>query len=193
MSDIQLNLSDSNTLAFDVEVDGANMDDMKASFIIEADGMSYSFAAKILDGEIEVELPPMKSKLKANEYNCKLAFVVEGDKYFEPMKAVIDFINPVTVKATTKVTNKTKTTKKLKESQTPVIRVRTKKSIKDLIIENLDVLAASKTMTSLQTTYVELVNEGKTIDKDDMLLKLDVFCEAEHSKSFKDYVKGISK
>lgn len=186
-SDITLDLNEHNTLAFDIEVDGASLKDMKAKFVIESNGMEIAFDGKIADKEVEVELPSLVDIIKPDTYECKLAFIVEGDKYFEPMKATIDFIKPVTVSASVKTTKKTT----VKESDAPKIRVKRKQSIKDRILKNLDVLAGSTSYNQLQNQYKKLVNEGSDVNKEDMLDKLDTFCTLEHGKNFKDYIKSI--
>ncbi len=99
MADIRILLDEQQQLTFDVEVQGVSSSRIQPRFIIETDEMDISFSGKMIDGQVTVELPILSKTLETTEYNCRLEFIVEGEKFFTPMQATLDAVLPVKVRA----------------------------------------------------------------------------------------------
>lgn len=90
METIELKLDEQNELVFKVVVEGVKDSDTKVRFVLEDKNMSFTFPVSNLgNGEVKVDLPPMKKMLSEGIYNGKLEVVAE-DRYFEPLKFNVD-------------------------------------------------------------------------------------------------------
>jgi len=99
MSDISILLDEQNQLKFDVEVQGVSSSSIQPRFIIEADNMDLSFNGKFDNNQVTVDLPILAKALQTQQYNCRLEFVVEGEKFFRPMEATLDAVMPTRIRA----------------------------------------------------------------------------------------------
>lgn len=99
MADIRILLDEQQQLTFDVEVQGVSSSRIQPRFIIETDAMDISFHGKMIDNVVTVDLPILSKTLETTEYNCRLEFVVEGEKFFTPMEATLEAVLPVKVRA----------------------------------------------------------------------------------------------
>lgn len=80
-----------NILEFDIEVSGADDDNMSVRFIIESEGMELGFDSKKGKGATwSVEIPPMKI-LKNSKYPFHISVVVDGYA-FEGLKGQVNVI-----------------------------------------------------------------------------------------------------
>jgi len=80
-----------NILEFDIEVSGADDDNMSVRFIIEGEGMELGFDSKKGKGATwSVEIPPMKI-LKNSKYPFHISVIVDGYA-FEGLKGEVNVI-----------------------------------------------------------------------------------------------------
>lgn len=97
METIELKLDEQNELIFKVVVEGAKDSDTKIRLVLEDTDMSFTFPASNLgNGEVRVDMPPMKKMLSEGTYGAKLEVVAE-DRFFEPLKFNVDLRNGIQV------------------------------------------------------------------------------------------------
>lgn len=93
MADIPLKLDENNTLEFSVDITGDEpvQGAPIIRFVCESKDVSYVFEGKYVGGnDVEVEVPPMKGKLKEGTYQTKLEVILE-DRYFCPLELEAEF------------------------------------------------------------------------------------------------------
>ncbi|MHA2020922.1 MAG: hypothetical protein ACW96N_04355 [Candidatus Thorarchaeota archaeon] len=97
METIELKLDEQNELIFKVVVEGAKDSDTKIRLVVEDADMSFTFPASNLgNGEVRVDMPPMKKMLSEGTYGAKLEVVAE-DRFFEPLHFNVDLQNGIQV------------------------------------------------------------------------------------------------
>jgi len=183
MAELQLHIDEENLLAFDVEINGANTKNVDVRFIIEVDEYEFSFPG-VMDGKtVEVKIPILSQVVKPAVYHSRLQFVLEGEKYFVPMKSDVELIQPISIVAEVKGR---KTTPHKKNNMETTITVKHGKTLNEKISENLETLSTSKNLKELQEKYTE--NIGSIIDLKKTLDLIDSVCINEHDKTFREYV-----
>ena len=101
MSDISIALDEANQLSFDVDIQGAKVEDTAARFIVgnAKDNMALSFPGIMKEGSVTVDVPVLAGVMEPGTRDCSLEFVIEGNRFFSPVKASVDFVLPVKVEA----------------------------------------------------------------------------------------------
>lgn len=100
---IKLNLDESSELVFNVAIEAPSQSKPKFRFICENHDMSYVFEGKgDVDGNVVVNIPPMKGKLTEGRKSAALEVIIDN-KYFSPLELDIDFVQPVSVTVTESV------------------------------------------------------------------------------------------
>ncbi len=88
---INLNNTKSNTLEFEMTIEGANSSDVDCHFVIEAKGQDFRFKAKRdEDNRWTVDIPAMPY-LDRTTYKCYTEVVTEG-QYFKPMDGNVNVV-----------------------------------------------------------------------------------------------------
>lgn len=100
MSDIQILLDEQQSLTFDVEIQGVDdISKIEPRFIIETTTVELMFKGKFDGEKVNVRIPILSNILENSEYNCRLEFVVEGEKFFTPMQALLEAVLPTRISA----------------------------------------------------------------------------------------------
>jgi len=195
MSDIELILNEQNTLEFETDISGITNEKIDVSFVIENDGMDLSFKGTFVEGIVSIDFPILSSILKAKTYASKLVFVIEGQKYFEPMKTNVDFIQPISI--TTKPKKSSAVKKVVKEDTTAVegikinsVKVTSVKPVMERLEDSIKDLAAADSVGSLISIYNKevLLKESADTNVKDAIDFIDAFCKDKYNKTFKEYI-----
>ena len=198
METIELNISENNSLSFDVEIQGITSEKVDVKFVIESNGMDLSFDGKMEDGVVSVDLPILKEMLKPKTYQSKMVFIVESTKYFEPMHVMVDLVQPVSITATV---NETKKTVLKKEDKQVVnendeitfgkISVTKTKPIMERMEEALPEMVSSSSIDNLLGVYKKevLLKEDSDVSAKEALEFINAFTKDKFGKSFSEYVK----
>jgi hypothetical protein len=194
MEKIVLNLSERNTLNFEVEIDGITNEKVDVKFVVENEGMELAFDGVLNEGTVTIDIPIMSKMLEAKTYASKMVFIVENDKYFEPMHVMTEFVQPVSI--TTKLVEKSaKKTDKVQESKGDIsfgnIKVTSTKPIMERLEDALPDLAKAKNMKSLLEVYNKevLLKENSDTTGKAAVEFIDAFCKDKYGKTFKEYIK----
>jgi len=187
-NNITLVLDEQQSLEFDVDVQGVTTDNVDVRFVLESRNINFSFPGKLNDGVVTIDIPILSKYLKPDTYNGKLEFVFEGQKYFSPMEAKVELIQPVKVKAEVKEGKKViKKSSIIENIKTSGVRVKKTKTLNEKIIENINVFAKANNKEELLELYSE-----KVVDKGNIreaLSLIDSVCKNKFGKSFKEYIK----
>jgi len=100
MENIELKLDENNELIFDVNIAGTDAKNAvpKFRFIFENDKISYGFAGYTRDGNVIVDVPPLKQQLTEGQYPAHLEVLID-DRCFTPLRLDVTFKNALTVTA----------------------------------------------------------------------------------------------
>ena len=128
---IDLDIDESNTLAFKVKIEGteAVANPAKVRLVCEAGDVAYMFnGVPVGDDIVEFTLPSMKEKLKEGLYTSKVEVLVDS-RYFSPVEFGINFKRPIKVvaEAVTKVI--TKKQPEIRVSASPIQVVKREQSV----------------------------------------------------------------
>jgi hypothetical protein len=184
MAELELLISEENALAFDVEISGASTKNIDVRFIIETDEYEFSFPGVMSGKTVEVKIPILSKMIKPDVYHSRLQFVLEGEKYFVPMKSDVELIQPISVVAEAKGN---KTSSREKNQMETTITVKHGKTLNERILDNLEILAGSKNLGELQKIYTKNIGDITNLKK--TLGLIDSVCINENNVSFKTYIK----
>lgn len=100
MDSVKINLGRENVLTFNLKISGVRSRDTKVStrFICEDVGLEYAFPGHAENGNIVVEIPPMRGKITEGLYPAKIEVVV-GDRVFTPLSINAKFERDISVVA----------------------------------------------------------------------------------------------
>jgi hypothetical protein len=118
---IKLNITEKKEIKFDVSVSGIDVRDLKGSIRLQIEGVEYGFPAKVIDGTVMVEIPPLDEFVKnglndGQMLDAKLE-IIAADTYIVPWKDVMMIEMPVRIEAVVSEV------KDIKENIKPVIKV----------------------------------------------------------------------
>lgn len=193
METLELILNEQNILSFEVDITGITNEKVEVNFVIENEGMDISLKGTLVEGVVEIQVPILSSVLKAKTYAAKMAFVIENTKYFEPLHANVEFVQPISI--TTKVTKAVKKTvvKESSVDDTIVInsvKVSKVKPVLERLEDSLSDLAEANSIGALMTIYNKdvLLNENAKGDAMEAVEFINDYCMDQHKKSFKQYI-----
>ncbi len=86
----KLELNESSTLSFGMNVFGTTENPSDVRFVIENEKFDIVCRCKQIGEDIEVDIPQLKGILEAKEYTVRLEVVI-GDKIFVPLKESVEF------------------------------------------------------------------------------------------------------
>jgi len=89
----KLELNESQTINFGIDVFGTSQQPSSIRFIIEGAEFDIVCRCKQVDGDLEVIIPKLKGILESKEYSTRLEVVI-GDKLFVPLRESVEF-NPL--------------------------------------------------------------------------------------------------
>jgi len=196
-----------NTIEFGVDVKGIETKNIKARYVIEKEGVQLTFETLVVNAEAVFNLPVLKEMIGPGEYNSRLEIIVENERLFTPVNDLeIEIIQPIDVTAT-RPTAKGKGAKKSPTKRKKAVNesgddkegitvsgVRKRRSIADLIEENLDELAGAKNVNNLLFIYSQKVllrEHFIPISIIDVMPELDKVCKTVHEALFSDYIKVL--
>lgn len=183
---IDLDIDESNELAFKIKMEGAASSPAKVRLVCEGEDFSYMFNG-YGTGEPEVvqfTLPQMSSKLKEGSYKARVEVLVEN-RYFAPVQFDINFKKTLSVVAESIVVKPKAVQPEIKVTATPVIaqkvqqatqiqfeqRPETKTVIKPSS-ETLTPSVQSGKFSSLKEAYLKKISKNTvTDDVDDDTLR----------------------
>lgn len=119
---IDLDIDESNELAFKIKMEGASSSPAKVRLVCEGDDFSYMFNG-YGTGEPEVvqfTLPRMSAKLSEGTYKARVEVLVEN-RYFAPVQFDINFKKTLSVVAESIVVKPKAVQPEIKVSATPVV------------------------------------------------------------------------
>ena len=88
---IQLKLNSSNDLKMSVKAYGDIDSITEVALIVESDLFDYKFVGNVVDDEVHIKIPKLKGIIEAGDYKAKLNLVADGDKFFTPFTADVNF------------------------------------------------------------------------------------------------------
>lgn len=182
MAEIELLINEENTLAFDVEISGANTKNVEVRFVIETENYEFAFPGIMKGKTVEIKIPILSQVVTPDIYRSRLEFILEGEKYFAPMRTDVELIQPVKVTAGIRESKKS-----VKESKKAKVVVRSFKTLNEKILDNMDKFAKAKNLNKLLKVYNKKITEEENVK--DALSLINSVCQNEHGKSFKDYIK----
>jgi hypothetical protein len=118
---IKLNITEKKEIKFDVNVSGVDVRDLRGSIRLQIEGVEYGFPARVVDGTVMVEIPPLDEFVKQSLHdgqtiNAKLE-IIAADTYLLPWEDTMMVETPPKVEATISEV------KSVKEEKKPVIKV----------------------------------------------------------------------
>jgi hypothetical protein len=196
METLELSLNETQELSFDVDIQGITNEKVDVKFIIETDGMDLSFEGKMESGNVIVDLPILSETLKPKTYQAKMAFIIEGVRYFEPMRVMVDMIQPISITASVNESKKTVINKESKEVHEDIsfgnITVTKTKPIMERMEECFPEMVKSTSIGGLLEIYKKdvLLKEDADVSGKDAIQFIDAFTKDKHGKTFSEYVKA---
>lgn len=127
---IELDIDESNELAFKIKMEGAASSPAKVRLVCEGEDFSYMFNG-YGTGEPEVvqfTLPQMSSKLKEGSYKARVEVLVEN-RYFAPVNFQINFKKTLSVVAESIVVKPKAVQPEIKVTATPVVAQKTQQAM----------------------------------------------------------------
>lgn len=101
-----INIDETKKISFDINVQGAQYDDIKGALRIKMDGIEFGFPVEVNEGTVSVTIPPLNELLKnlddGDTYKAKLEMVV-SDQYIVPWEDDITIEKPVSISAEVKM------------------------------------------------------------------------------------------
>lgn len=196
MEQIELDISDKNLLEFDVEIQGITSEKVDVKFIIESDGVDFAFDGTLEDGTVSIDIPMLNKFLEPKTYSAKMAFVVEGNRYFEPLHVMAELVQPVSIttsiKESTKKTVTAPATSVNEESiSVSTIKVTPKKDLMERMADALPIMKEATSVADIIGIYKKevLLNENSKVSNKEAVEFIDTYCRGEFGKSFKEYIK----
>jgi len=193
METIELNISEHNSLAFDVEITGISTDKVDVRFVVESNNMDLSFQGKMENNSVTVDIPILSNIIKPDAYKGRLEFVLEGEKFFTPVETIVELIQPVSISASVKESNTT-TKKPVKETSSPTVTVKRKETIHDKVIDNITALAEAESIDELLHVYSQKVLLKETYVPLNIKEVMPIIDKASNQKfglSFTDFIKKV--
>jgi hypothetical protein len=101
-----INIDETKKISFDINVQGAQYDDIKGALRIKTNNIEFGFPIEVNDGTVSVNIPPLNELLKnlddGDVYKAKLEMVV-SDQYIVPWEDDITIEKPVSISAEVKM------------------------------------------------------------------------------------------
>jgi hypothetical protein len=88
---IQLKLNSSNDLKMSVKAYGDIDTITEVALVVESDLFDYKFTGKVVGDEVHIKIPKLQGIVEAGDYIAKLNLVADGDKFFTPLTADVNF------------------------------------------------------------------------------------------------------
>jgi hypothetical protein len=114
---LNINSNETKKLKFGIAVAGVQTRDIQGALRLTVEGIEYGFPVSIREGNIEVEIPPLKRLVNeidcSKKYDAKLELIA-GDTYIMPWVDKVEFKAPVSVKVSEKIVEETEPKKKIK-------------------------------------------------------------------------------
>lgn len=99
---VDLDIEESNELAFKIKIEGTSAAPAKVRLVCEGSDISYMFNgyANGNDGVVSFQLPQMKDRLKEGLYKARVEVLIEN-RYFAPVQFQLNFKKTLSVMAET--------------------------------------------------------------------------------------------
>lgn len=100
---LEINVRDIKELSFEAEIGGVTPDQLECKLRLIIDNIEYGIPAKISEGEITVEIPPLKRlvqrEMREGETFAARLDVIGDSQYIKPWSGEFKVKNPVVVEA----------------------------------------------------------------------------------------------
>ena len=159
---VELDMEESNELAFKIKVEGAASSPAKVRLVCENGDMSYMFNGHGTgeDGVVQFVIPKMSDKLKEGEYLAKVEVLIEN-RYFSPVQFNINFKKAMKVMAeAVKIVPRAASTPTMTVTAKPVVIVKPKAEPKPIVVAEAPVVQKAST---LKETYDSKKTSSKPV------------------------------
>ncbi len=139
-----INIDETKKISFDINVQGAQYDDINGALRIKMNGIEFGFPVEVSEGTVSVTIPPLNELLKnlddGDVYKAKLEMVV-ADQYIVPWEDDITIEKPVSIDAKVKVEESVKEKKvsigikKINEKCAKKSKKKKKEEIKEKVVK----------------------------------------------------------
>jgi hypothetical protein len=120
---LTINSNEKKKLKFGISVAGVMARDLKGALRLTVEGVEYGFPVQIVEGNVEVEIPPLKNLINEidslKRYDVKLELIA-NDTYIVPWTDVANIKTPVSVKVSESVIEEDEIVEKIKIGVTNV-------------------------------------------------------------------------
>lgn len=133
---IDLDLEESNELAFKIKVEGAAPVPAKVRLVCEGSDMAYMFNGHGTseEGVVQFVLPQMKDKLQEGVYQARVEVLIDN-RYFAPVQFQVNFKKAVKVVAESMFVMSKSSKQDIKVTASPVIVSKQNLSPQPIIVE----------------------------------------------------------
>ena len=135
---VELDMEESNELAFKIKVEGTANSPAKVRLVCEGSDVSYMFNGRGTgeDGVVQFVMPQMKDKLQEGVYQARVEVLIEN-RYFSPVQFQINFKKAMKVVAEALFIQPKSTKPEISVSAQPVVAVKpiAKISAQPLVVE----------------------------------------------------------
>ena len=200
METIELEINETNELSYEVMIEGVDNEKIDVKFVIETEQMEIGFNGEYKDGKMSVEIPSLSGVIEPKTYRGKMVFLIGENKYFEPLKVNVKFVQPISIDVQMKESmKKTIKPKEIKITENKDAVKVTKKNEKKTLLDRLDEVFSeivnADNMDSLTKIYQEhvLMSESVDVDKKKMIEMLDLYSKEKHGVAFKEYIMSVKE
>ncbi len=166
---VDLDMEESNELAFKIKVEGAASSPAKVRLVCENGDMSYMFNGHSTseDGIVQFVIPKMSDKLTEGEYLAKVEVLIEN-RYFSPVQFNINFKKAMKVMAeAVKIVPRTVSAPQVTVTAKPVIVAKPKVESRPIVVAETQVPKA----TTLKESYDSKKTTGKPVVIDEQSIR----------------------
>ena len=97
---LNINSNEKKKLKFGISVAGVQARDLRGALRLTVEGIEYGFPVKVVEGDIEVEIPPLRKLINEvdseKRYEVKLELIA-NDTYIVPWSDVAKIKTPISV------------------------------------------------------------------------------------------------
>lgn len=120
---LTINSNEKKKLKFSVSLAGVMARDLRGALRLTVEGIEYGFPVQIVEGNVEVEIPPLKNLINEvdslKRYDVKLELIA-NDTYIVPWTDVANIKTPISVKVSESVIEEDEIVEKIKIGVTNV-------------------------------------------------------------------------
>lgn len=164
---VDLDMEESNELAFKIKVEGAASTPAKVRLVCENGDMSYMFNGHSTgeDGIVQFVIPKMSDKLTEGEYLAKVEVLIEN-RYFSPVQFNINFKKAMKVMAeAVKIVPRTVSAPQVTVTAKPVVVAKPKVESRPIVV------AETPRATTLKESYDSKKISGKPLVIDEQSIR----------------------